>query len=132
MKITCLFLSGALITKQTEIQTINLHKILIWRIKSTWTPYKGQLLPPLQNYGIKGTRFQNVYESYPVITTLVRNSVKILVRNHFNFITYQLRCKISVLLKGLRICINICTPFFGFGSYRPVCLKKAHNLEVFY
>ena len=40
--------------------------------------------------------------------------------------------KISVSLKGFRICNNICTPFWGFGSYRPVCLKKAQNLEVFY
>ena len=40
--------------------------------------------------------------------------------------------KISVLLKGFRICNSICTPFLGFGSYRPVCLKKAQNLEVFY
>ena len=40
--------------------------------------------------------------------------------------------KISVMLKGFRICNNICTPFWGFGSYRPVCLKKAQNWEVFY
>ena len=40
--------------------------------------------------------------------------------------------KISVLLKGFRICKNISTTFLGFGSYRPVCLKKAQNLEVFY
>ena len=39
--------------------------------------------------------------------------------------------KISVSLKGFRICNNICTPFLGFGSYRPVCHKKAQNLEVF-
>ena len=30
------------------------------------------------------------------------------------------RVKISVLLKGIRICNNICTPVWGFGSYRPV------------
>ena len=40
--------------------------------------------------------------------------------------------KISVSLKGFRFCNNMCTPFWGFGSYRPVCLKKAKNLEVFY
>ena len=40
--------------------------------------------------------------------------------------------KISVSLKGFRICNNICWPFFRFDSYRPVCLKKAQNLEVFY
>ena len=40
--------------------------------------------------------------------------------------------KISVSLKGFRICNNICTPFWGFGSYRPVCLKKTQNLEVSY
>ena len=33
--------------------------------------------------------------------------------------------KISVSLKGFRICNNICTPFLGLGSYRPVCLKKS-------
>ena len=38
----------------------------------------------------------------------------------------------GVSLKGFRICNNICTPFLRFGSYRPVCLKKAQNLEVFY
>ena len=40
--------------------------------------------------------------------------------------------KISESLKGFIICNNICTPFLGFGSYRPVCLKKSWNLEVFY
>ena len=40
--------------------------------------------------------------------------------------------EISVSLEGFRICNNICTPFGRFGSYRPVCLKKAQNLEVFY
>ena len=40
--------------------------------------------------------------------------------------------KISLLLKGFRICNNICTPFLGFGSYRHVRLQKAQNLEVFY
>ena len=40
--------------------------------------------------------------------------------------------KTSVSLKGFRICNNISTHFWGFGSSRPVCLKKAHNLEVFY
>ena len=40
--------------------------------------------------------------------------------------------KISVSLKGFRICNNICTPFWGFGSSRPVCLKRSQHLEVFY
>ena len=39
---------------------------------------------------------------------------------------------ISVSLKGFRICNNICTTFLEFGSYPPVCIKKAQNLEVFY
>ena len=40
--------------------------------------------------------------------------------------------KISVSLTGFRIYNIICTPFWGFGSYRPVSLKKAQNLQVFY
>ena len=40
--------------------------------------------------------------------------------------------KISVSLKGFWICNNIGTPCWGFGSLRPVCLKKAQHLEVFY
>ena len=40
--------------------------------------------------------------------------------------------KIFVSFEGFRICNNICTLFWEFGSYRPVCLKKAQNFEVFY
>ena len=32
--------------------------------------------------------------------------------------------KISVLVTGFRICNNICTLLFGFGSHRAVYLKK--------
>ena len=39
--------------------------------------------------------------------------------------------KISVSLKGFRICNNIWTPFWGFGSYRHVCIKKSPKFWSF-
>ena len=39
--------------------------------------------------------------------------------------------KIDVSLKGFGIWNNNCTPFLAFGSYRPVCIKKAQNFESF-
>ena len=39
--------------------------------------------------------------------------------------------KISVSLKRFRICNNICKLFLGFGSYRPVFLKKSPTFRSF-
>ena len=71
--------------------------------------------------------------SFPVITTLVRKQCE---KNYSATISIcsptNPGVKISVSLKGFRICNNICTPYQGFGSYGPVCLKKSRNLQVFY
>ena len=64
-------------------------------------------------------RFFFVDEGLPVITTL---AWKMCGKKIYT---------ISALFTGFGICKNTCTSFGGLGSHRPVCLKKAQQLEVF-
>ena len=66
----------------------------------------------------------SLYEGFPALSTLVRKICEKTVTQPFHF--EHLSTQVP-----LRICNNICTFGLGLGSYRPVCLKKVKQSEVF-
>ena len=89
-------------------------------IKRIWL-LKCILLPPLVN----------IYEGFPAISTLARKMCKQIITPpfHFDHLPTQVP-KSQYLLEGLES-PKIFAPFWGFGSHRAVCLKKAFFLFYF-